>query len=164
MTAPLGAGYGENAQDVRNAISNFSRQALQFNLSFGGFAKWLSLKMTVPQGQTVTTLEQWFLDQYNQQRPNDATNAANAHTDFLQAQQWLNEMTRTLQYATTQQGQSGLGTTAVTDNTAGTAPVSVSVPVGSKAYVTADAALLALHDGVGTDTSPVINEAAPPQF
>lgn len=164
MTAPLGAGYINTAGDLRNASSNFARQQIQLNQALHSLGEWVNQRNVVPSGATITTLEQIFLNDYTARNASDPNNAANAHADYLQFMDWLNATMTDLLYATTQAGASGVGTTTVVDNTAGTAPVTLSVPVGAKGYTTSDHTLQSLHDGVGTDISPIINQVAPPQF
>lgn len=165
MSTPLGAGYVLTAQDIRGAIAAYSRQALQFNESFAAAATWLGQRNVVPSGATITELEQAFLDDYTARNASDPDNAANAHADYLQAVAWLQALTRDLLYATTQAGQNGVGTTAVTDGTAsGFTATTVTVEPGQKCYVTGDPTLQSLHDGVGESLVPAINAAAPPQF
>jgi len=83
-----------------------------------------------------------------------STTAAQDAADLAAAQQAMTDIILFATYASAT-------TPTRTDNTAGTAAVTISVPIGSYAIVSADATTIGILKSVGTDKGPQIRKPSP---
>lgn len=136
---------------TQNEVSSFAGQLYGLLEQFDGWVQ----RIMDNGGPTGATMQAAYAQ---------VDGATEATTDCNNLAAFINAVGIVAQFAKAE-GSNGLPLPAngqtVTDNTAGSAALTVTVPVGAKAYVVTDANWQAQHDSVGVDKSVTIRSGAP---